>query len=64
MTKQKIRENTKDLVQHECSISGCGECHYFEPEDDTDGEYFCGIRDKDNKIPYYTDWDMSSAMGM
>lgn len=58
--KYKLRK----VIVKMCSYSGCDECEFFEPEDDTDGEYFCDIRDKDNKIPYHNGWDMESALNI
>lgn len=35
---------------------------FFNPKDDTDGEYFCAIRDSENRMPFENGWDVASGM--
>lgn len=37
-------------------------CEFFEPEDATDGKYFCSIRDFESRTPDEEMWDMSSTV--
>lgn len=62
MTAKEKQKNLSKHIIRMCSHSDCNECDFFEPEDTTDGEYFCAIRDKDENVPYYMGWDMRSAM--
>lgn len=34
----------------------------FANEDNTDGEYFCVIRDSENRVPFQHGYDIASAM--
>ena len=52
----------KNLVREACSCSACVDCQFFNPEDETDGNYWCFLRDAEGRIPYRHDWHMESAM--
>lgn len=52
----------RNLVCEMCSCTGCVDCDFFNPEDATDGEYFCHLRDIENNVPYNEGWHMESAM--
>ena len=62
MTSLEKQKKVKNVIQRMCDYSECPECEFYKQEDDTDGEFYCAIRDHDKKVPYYTEWDMSSAM--
>lgn len=68
VTEMVVNEDKKQMlgecIYHRCSYGECDECEFFNEWDDTDGDYFCAIRDKDGNIPYYQNWDMNSALGM
>lgn len=44
-----------------CEYGDCDDCEFFEPTDDTDGDFFCAIRDKQEEVPFRVGWDMESA---
>ena len=62
MTALEKQIKIKELLHVMCGGTGCEDCILFKPEDDTDGEFFCAIRDKDKNIPADLQWDMGSAM--
>ena len=62
MTELEKQKKVKALLHEMCGGMGCVDCIFFKPEDDTDGEFFCAIRDKDKNIPADPQWDMNSAM--
>ena len=50
------------IIHEHCSYGECVECGFFNPNDDTDGTYFCHARDLNGNIPYSEKWHMGSAM--
>ena len=63
MTSLEKKEKVKEVLNHMCRYGdGCPECTFFEPEDATDGKYFCSIRDFESRTPDEEMWDMSSAV--
>ena len=63
MTGLEKQEKTKEVLRRNCIYGdGCSECEFFKPEDNTDGEFFCAIRDSKKLIPFDDEWDMASAM--
>lgn len=61
-TLEKI-EQIKDFLQFECRYGdGCADCKFFDAEDDTDGDFFCAIRDRENRKPADFDWSIISAL--
>ena len=61
MTALEKQSKLKEVLYRMCG-NGCLECDFFDPDDETDGEFWCSIRDKENLIPYDDEWDMTSAM--
>ena len=57
MTDKEKREAIKIMLASHCMNTTCSECELFMPKDDTDDEFFCGIRDKNNLIPVDEEWD-------
>ncbi|MDY5986773.1 hypothetical protein [Sporofaciens sp. SGI.106] len=62
MTSLDKQIRVKNVIQHMCDYIECPECEFYRPEDDTDGNFYCAIRDYDKRVPYQKDWDMRSAM--
>ena len=63
MTELEKKMGVKNALNYMCTcICECITCDFFNPDDTTEGEYSCAIRDKDGNIPYYPNWDMDSAM--
>ena len=63
MTALEKKILVKDVLMYMCAYGeGCLDCRFFNPSDDTDGNSFCHIRDKENLVPYDDDWGMNSAM--
>lgn len=62
MTALEKQKKVKGLLHVICGGVECEDCILFKAEDDTDGEFFCAIRDKDKNIPADLQWDMDSAM--
>ena len=62
MTSLEKKIGVERVIKHMCSYGECEECEFFNPKDETDGTYWCGIRDEDGNIPHTTEWDMDSAM--
>lgn len=65
MTAFEKQKQVKDVLQCMCIYDsmGCPSCRFFHPDDDTDGEYFCAIRDYKGNLPCDGDcWNMESAM--
>ena len=54
----------KKSIYDECFDRECEECTFFDEWDETDDEIFCAIRDKDGNIPYNSNWDIESALGI
>ena len=52
----------EEVVREMCNACICMDCAFYNPEDATDGEYFCHIRDGKKHIPVTYEWDMHSAM--
>ena len=63
MTREEKLNGIKSAIQDMCGRGECDGCEFFEPEDTTDGKQWCGIRDKDGRVPYKSKWDMESAIG-
>ena len=63
MTQEEKMKALEKAVVRQCTYGECDGCKYFEPEDDSDGEYFCGIRDNEHRIPYHKRWNMKIAFG-
>lgn len=64
MTQKEKLKALSDALQYKCNCECCVDCNFFEPEDDTDGDYFCGIRDNTKKIPWKKGWNMKTALGL
>ena len=63
MTSLEKEIKVKEVLSYNCGYGdGCEECEFFNPDDTTDGEFFCAIRDSKNLIPFDDGWDMNSAM--
>lgn len=63
MTSLEKQRKVKEVLYLNCGYgNGCEDCDFFNPEDYTDGEFFCAIRDKEHLIPFDDEWDMNSAM--
>lgn len=63
MTSLEKQIQVRDVLYHMCIYDeGCSECRFFKPEDDTDGDFFCAIRDDKKHIPTDENWNMNSAM--
>lgn len=58
MSKQLMLRNH---LRKMCEYGDCDDCEFFEPTDDTDGCFFCAIRDKHEEVPFRVGWDMESA---
>lgn len=64
MTYKEKMQSLEDHMCNYCSYNPCDECEFFEPEDDTDGNYFCGIRDNNKKIPFHKGWNVNEGLGI
>lgn len=63
MTALEKQLKVKEALYRMCGCSeGCPYCDFFKPEDETDGEFYCAIRDSNKLIPFDDEWDMESAM--
>ena len=63
MTALEKQNKVKAVLSRMCGYGdGCPECEFFKLEDETDGEFWCAIRDKEKLIPFDDEWDMNSAM--
>lgn len=63
MTALEKQGKVKEILSRMCWYSdGCPNCNFFKPEDETDGEFFCAIRDSKKLVPFDDEWDMESAM--
>ena len=63
MTALEKKIQVKDVLYHMCAYDeGCQICRFFNPEDNTDGDFFCTIRDNAKRIPTDENWNMDSAM--
>lgn len=63
MTALEKQCKVKEVLSRMCRYGdGCPDCNFFKSEDDTDGEFFCAIRDSKKLIPFDNDWDINSAM--
>ena len=63
MTALEKQIQVKDVLYYMCGYEqGCPDCRFFNPEDDTDGHFFCHIRDDKGYIPFNEDWNMNTAM--
>lgn len=63
MTALEKQGKTKEILRRNCIYGDdCSECEFFKPEDKTDGEFYCAIRDSKKLIPFDEEWDMTSAM--
>lgn len=64
MTFEEKMKALKDTLNNKCEYEYCDDCEFFDLEDDTDGDYFCGIRDNEHKIPCSKGWNMKIALGL
>lgn len=63
MTTLEKQSKVKKVLSRMCGYGdGCPDCEFFNPEDKTDGDYWCFIRDSEKRIPFDDDWDINSAM--
>lgn len=62
MTTLEKKVGVRNTLRNACGYMGCEDCEFFDPNDTTDGEYWCGIRDVNENIPFHENWDMNSAM--
>ena len=62
MTGLEKSIEVKKMVSEVCSCSACVDCRFFNPEDTTDGNYWCFLRDIDGRVPHEDRWHMESAM--
>lgn len=63
MTALEKQVKVREMLFRNCGYgNGCSDCEFFKPEDETDGDFFCAIRDSNKLIPYDDEWDMASAM--
>lgn len=63
MDSLEKKAKVKEVLSRMCGYGeGCPDCDFFDPDDSTDGEFFCAIRDSDDLIPFDDEWDMESAM--
>lgn len=63
MTALEKQVKVKEVLSRNCGLYGkCNYCDFFKNEDNTDGIYFCMIRDSENRAPFEDEWDMASAM--
>lgn len=63
MTVLEKQIKVRNVLYRMCGYSdGCPDCDFFKPEDETDGEFFCAIRDSKKLIPFDNEWDIASAM--
>jgi hypothetical protein len=59
---KKKMKMVKKCIYEKCFLGECDGCIFFDEWDETDGEYFCAIRDNNGNIPYHTKWDIESAL--
>lgn len=64
MTQEEKMKALEKALDNKCSYGDCVDCEFFEPEDATDGDNFCGIRDKKDRVPYHKGWNMKEALGI
>lgn len=62
MTALEKKIGVRNALHHICCYGECEDCEFFNPNDETDGEHWCGIRDMNGNIPYNEKWDINSAM--
>jgi len=63
MTALEKQVKVKEVLSRQCGWYGkCHYCDFFANEDNTDGEYFCMIRDSEKRVPFQHGWDIESAM--
>ena len=63
MTREEKQNGIKSAIKDMCWCGECDECEFFDPEDRTDGEHWCAVRDNEGRVPYKSKWDMESAIG-
>lgn len=63
MTALEKQCKVKEVLSRMCEyVDWCPDCDFFKPEDDTDGEFYCAIRDSKKLIPFDDEWDIASAV--
>lgn len=63
MTALEKKMQVSDVLYHMCAYGdSCEDCRFFNPEDTTDGDYFCHIRDHSGNVPTSEGWHMGTAM--
>ena len=63
MTSLEKQSKVKDVLFRMCGYGdGCPDCDFFNPEDNTDGDHWCAIRDNQQRIPFDDDWDFMTGM--
>lgn len=63
MTALEKQGKVREILIRNCGYGNdCLDCEFFKPEDETDGEFFCAIRDSKKLIPFNEGWDIASAM--
>ena len=63
MTALEKQKKAKEILFRICRYhDDCHECRCFKPKDETDGDFFCAIRDSNGLIPFDDEWDMADAM--
>ena len=62
MTREEKLNGIKSAIQDMCGCGECDGCEFFDPEDTTDGEQWCAVRDKDGRVPHLARWDADSAL--
>lgn len=63
MDSLEKKAKVKEVLSRMCGYGDeCPDCVFFDPEDTTDGEFWCAIRDSENLIPFDDEWDVESAM--
>lgn len=62
MTSLEKKIGVRNALHRMCSYSDCDGCEFFNPDDESDGMYWCGIRDINGNVPSDEKWDMNTAM--
>lgn len=62
MTGEEKKTRLKEHISIDCLYRECTECNLRNPNDSNPDEYFCILRDSENRVPFQEGWDMDSAM--
>lgn len=63
MTSLEKQNAVRSVLCDMCGYGdGCPDCRFFDPGDETDGRYWCAIRDHKGRIPFGDGWDMTTAI--